>query len=113
MELWLTSYSSLLGAIGGILIADYYVIRKTELIVADLYRREGQYWYSSGFNPIAIIAFFVAVAPCVPGFVGKLFPVVDVGNFWLDVYTYAWFVSFGIAFSLYVIGMIALKSSRK
>jgi NCS1 family nucleobase:cation symporter-1 len=111
MELWLTSYSSLLGAIGGILIADYYLIKRTELNLTDLYLQEGRYWYRGGFNPIAMIAFISGVIPCVPGFVGKLFPAIVVGDFWLDLYTYAWFISFGISFLIYLIGMSLTRKS--
>ena len=35
------------------LIADYFVIRKTRLDLAGLYREDGPYWYSDGFNPMA------------------------------------------------------------
>ncbi len=73
MELWLGGYSSLLGAVGGILIADYYALNKTKLEVSELYLGSGRYWYVGGFNPIAIIALCVAVAPCIPGFIGRLF----------------------------------------
>ena len=47
---WLIAYSSLLGAIGGILIADYFVLRKTSLDLPGLYRKDGPYWYAGGFN---------------------------------------------------------------
>src|SRR5437867_3145001 len=46
---WLIAYSALLGAVGGILIADYYLIRRTRLDLAGLYRKDGRYWYSRGF----------------------------------------------------------------
>lgn len=48
---WLIAYSSLLGPIGGILIADYYFIRRKELILDDLYAFGGIYEYNNGFNP--------------------------------------------------------------
>src|SRR5499426_3738270 len=66
---WLIGYSSLMGAIGGILIADYWVLRRRELSPVDLFRREGRYTYSGGINPRAVIALVVAVLPVVPGFV--------------------------------------------
>jgi nucleobase:cation symporter-1, NCS1 family len=109
MELWLTSYSSLLGAVAGILIADYHLIRKTNLVVADLYRQGGRYWYSNGFNLVAIVALIAGIAPCVPGFIGKLFPVVTVSDYWLDIYSYAWFVSFAISSILYLVGMMVFS----
>ena len=59
---WLIGYSALLGPIGGILIADYYLVRRTRLDVEALYRRSGEYWYRSGFNPRAMLALAVGVA---------------------------------------------------
>ena len=64
---WLVAYSSLLGAVGGILIADYYVLRRTRLDLAGLYNSDGPYWYVRGFNPLAMIALAIGIAPCVPG----------------------------------------------
>ena len=45
---WLIGYSSLMGAIGGILIADYWVLRGRELFAADLFKMEGRYRYRKG-----------------------------------------------------------------
>src|ERR1035437_1700662 len=53
---WLIAYSSLLGPIGGIMIADYYFIRKQKLNVNELYQLKGQYSFGNGFNKLAIIA---------------------------------------------------------
>jgi NCS1 family nucleobase:cation symporter-1 len=101
---WLIGYSSLLGAVGGVLIADYFVIRKTRLDLAGLYVKEGPYWYVGGFNPVALLALVVGIAPCVPGFLTT----VGAGSFasyWTELYHYAWFVSFAAAFLVYLIGM--------
>src|SRR5262249_47336358 len=53
---WLVAYSSLLGAVGGVLIADYFLLRRTRLDVSGLYRREGPYWYCGGVNVVALVA---------------------------------------------------------
>jgi NCS1 family nucleobase:cation symporter-1 len=66
---WLIGYSSLMGAIGGILIADYWILRRRELSLADLFKVNGRYTYSAGVNPRAVIALVFAVLPVVPGFV--------------------------------------------
>jgi NCS1 family nucleobase:cation symporter-1 len=58
---WLIGYSSLMGAIGGILIADYWVLRRRELSLADLFTPEGRYTYSGGINPRAVAALVLAV----------------------------------------------------
>jgi hypothetical protein len=65
---WLGGYGTLLGAIAGILLVDYYLVRKGNLKVADLYRRGGDYEYSGGWNPHALIAFALGVLPCLPGY---------------------------------------------
>jgi NCS1 family nucleobase:cation symporter-1 len=102
---WLIGYSSLMGAIGGILIADYWVLRARELSTADLFRANGRYSYEGGVNRRAIAALIVAVAPVVPGFLrAARTPGGQVANLTaLDtLYTYAWFVTFGLGFVLYL-----------
>jgi NCS1 family nucleobase:cation symporter-1 len=97
---WLVAYSSLLGAVGGILIADYFLLRKTRLDLKGLYSRSGPYWYRSGYNPAALIALAAGIAPCVPGFLGTI-GALTVPKVWLDLYSYAWFLSFGVSFTVY------------
>ena len=58
---WLVGYSALLGPIAGILIADYYLIRKTRLDLGGLYGVNPAYQYRGGFNPAAMIALIVAI----------------------------------------------------
>src|SRR5262249_48608195 len=99
---WLIAYSALLGSVGGILIADYYVIRRMRLQLAGLYQREGPYWYAGGVNWIAIIALLAGIAPCAPGFLGTV-KVIQVSDFWLTMYNYAWFISFAVAFAVYIL----------
>lgn len=101
---WLVGYSALLGPIGGILIADYFLLRKTELDLSGLYHRNGPYRYSGGINRAALIAFVVAVLPNVPGFLHQAGALEDgVIPVWLDdIYTYAWFVGFLLAGALYL-----------
>lgn len=93
---WLVAYSALLGAVGGILIADYYLIRRARLDLDGLYDPDGPYWYASGFNPIALVALALGIAPCVPGFLGTI-KAVEVAPAWVSMYHYAWFISFAIS----------------
>ncbi len=99
---WLVGYSALLGSIGGILICDYYVIRKTKLDLLALYEKKGMYWYKGGWNPAALIALVAGVVPNMPGFLGTI-KVMKVAQFWMDLYSYAWFVGFGISFVVYTV----------
>ena len=103
---WLIGYSSLMGAIGGILIADYWVLRKKELSLPDLFAPDGCYAYSGGVNTRAIVVLVVAILPVVPGFVrAALTPGGQVANPTLldSLYVYAWFVTFGLSFVLYLL----------
>ena len=104
---WLIAYSSLLGPVGGIMIADYYFIRRKNLIAADLYRHNGVYGYTNGFNPIAIIALILGILPNVPGFLIQI-KVLDASTFpeWINhLYNYAWFVGFGVSAIIYYLLM--------
>ena len=103
---WLVAYSSLLGAVGGVLIADYYLIRRTRLDVPALYRARGAYWYSGGFNPLALLALLIGIAPCAPGFLGTV-GALEVDPLWISLYHYAWFISFGLSAVCYVVFMQA------
>jgi nucleobase:cation symporter-1, NCS1 family len=103
---WLIGYSSLMGAIGGILIADYWILRRQELSPADLFKVNGRYTYENGVNRRAMLALALAVLPVVPGFIrAATTPGGQVADpMWLDVlYTYAWFVTFGLAFLLHLV----------
>lgn len=93
---WLVGYSSLLGPVGGIMIVDYYFIRKQTLEVEDLYNTKGMYTFSKGFNYKAIIALLIGIAPNVPGFFTtiKVFPADLFPNWIIGLYSYAWFVGF-------------------
>ncbi|MBS7787627.1 NCS1 family nucleobase:cation symporter-1 [Flavobacterium sp. CYK-55] len=104
---WLVGYSSLLGPVGGIMIADYYFIRKQTLVLDDLYNPQGQYSFKNGFNTQAIWALILGVLPNVPGFLTTI-QAVNANTFpaWLsDLYHYAWFVGFGISGWIYWILM--------
>ncbi|HXH04467.1 MAG TPA: NCS1 family nucleobase:cation symporter-1 [Candidatus Competibacteraceae bacterium] len=107
---WLIGYSGLLGPIAGILLADYYLVRQTELDATALYRRHGEYAYGgSGWNPAALIAFALGVLPNVPGFLQAASNgAIQVPAFLNTLYGYAWFVGLGIAFVVYL-GLMAGK----
>jgi NCS1 family nucleobase:cation symporter-1 len=112
-----------------VLIADYFVIRKTRLDQAGLYLKNGPYWYTGGFNLRAIFALVVGIGLCAPGFAAALgwvslagAPAVEgtpigpeIAAFWGNLYSYAWFTSFGAAFVLYMLLMLPewLRSSQQ
>jgi NCS1 family nucleobase:cation symporter-1 len=104
---WLVAYSALLGSVGGVLIADYFALRQTRLDLAGLYKKDGPYWYTGGFNPLALVALTLGIAPCVPGFLATVSPGLkdSIPTIWIDLYHYAWFISFGVSFVLYILLM--------
>ena len=103
---WLNGYGALLGPIGGILIADYWIVRRRALIVDDLYRRGGAYEYKGGVNPWAIVALVVGVAPNVPGFLHAVDLVESVPAIFVSLYDYTWFTGFALAAVVYTAAML-------
>lgn len=103
---WLVGYSALLGPIAGIMIADYFVIRKRHLDVAELYKEKGEYSYNNGFSMVGISALVLSVLPNLPGFLVtiKVLPTDSVPPIFISLYHYAWFVGFALAFLLYLLG---------
>jgi len=102
---WLIGYSSLMGAIGGVLIADYWLLRRRQLSPADLFKMDGCYRYSGGINYRAMWALVLGILPVVPGFLrAALTPGGQVSNPNLldSMYTYAWFVTFGLSAVMYL-----------
>ena len=102
---WLIGYSSLMGALGGILIADYWVVRRQKLNLRDLFEVQGEYTYSNGTNWRAVVALCASVAPVVPGFIRAATTpggVVAAPTIFDHLYTYAWFVTFALSFVFYL-----------
>ncbi len=122
---WLIGYGALLGPIGGIMIADYYLHRRRKLNVAALYDPHGEYRYTGGVSVVALVSLIVAVLPNLPGFLVQaqlihsdrlpdlasrlnnllatpLFVPDEFASFFTGLYNYAWFVGFGIAFVVYL-----------
>ncbi len=100
---WLIAYSSLLGPIGGIMIVDYFILRKQNLYVDELYTSEGRYWFRGGFNYAAVWALLCGILPNVPGFLTatKLVRTEVVPPFINGLYHYAWFVGFALSGATY------------
>jgi NCS1 family nucleobase:cation symporter-1 len=90
---WLVGYSALLGPVAAIMIADYFLIRRTRLDMESLYRRGGIYEYRNGINPRAMIAL---VAGVVCALMGRFVPVLH----WL--FDYAWFTGFFVSGAVYL-----------
>jgi NCS1 family nucleobase:cation symporter-1 len=97
------------------MIVDYWIIRKTVLDVADLYRPgAGRYWYTNGFNVRALVAVAIGVVPVIPGFLHAATTkggVVADPNFLDQLYRYGVFVAFGLAEVSYFV--MSLPATRE
>jgi len=89
---WLLGYSGFLGPIAGVMICDYFVVRKKIILVEDLYQRRGFYEFSNGINWRAMAALAAGAGVA---FVGLIVPALRV------LYDYAWFVGFAASFIVY------------
>ena len=87
---WLVGYSGGLGSIAGVLIADYWIVRRKSLNLADLYLPKGEY---GGWSVPAVVA---TLAGCALAWGGLVVP------FLRPLYDYAWFVGFVAAGAIYV-----------
>ncbi|MBI3269144.1 MAG: NCS1 family nucleobase:cation symporter-1 [Planctomycetes bacterium] len=103
---WLIGYGALLGPVGGILIADFFILRGMRLRLADLYKGDGAYRHQGGWNERAVLSLLIGIVPNIPGFLVASFPGRFAASpFFCDLYQYAWFVGFGISFLSYVLLM--------
>jgi NCS1 family nucleobase:cation symporter-1 len=89
---WLVGYSGFLGPIAGVMICDYFIVRKKIILVEDLYLRQGFYEFSRGINWRAMAALAAGAGLA---FIGLVVPSLRV------LYDYAWFVGFGMSFIVY------------
>ena len=101
---WLIGYAALLGPVAGIMIADFFFIRKRRLDVDALYsmERDSSYWYANGFNVRALIAFAVGSGVCVPGFLVAVGLASSCAPAFAAIYDNAWFVSFFLGGGLHL-----------
>jgi len=97
---WLVGYSGFLGPIAGVLICDYFIVRKKILLVQDLYQRNGLYEYQRGFNWQALAALAAGAGVA---FIGLIVPPLRV------LYNYAWFVGFIVSFFAYLAMMHSVQ----
>jgi len=89
---WLGGYAAVLGPVAGIMICDYFLIRRKQLWVEDLYLRGSAYEYAGGFNWRAILALVIGSGVAL---IGLVIPSLRF------LYDYSWFVGFFVAFAVY------------
>jgi NCS1 family nucleobase:cation symporter-1 len=93
---WLVGYSGGMSAIAGVLIIDYWVIRRKRLVLPDLYRKQGAYTYAGGWNWRAVAATLIG---CFAAWIGLFVPPLRV------LYDAAWFVGFAASAVSYIVLM--------
>lgn len=107
---WLLGYSALLGPIAGILIGDYYFIRKRQLDIIELYSDNYPLFNYRAINWISIFALIIGVAPNMPGFIQSLqLNYTREKNLFDHIYTYAWFLGFFLSGIVYTLAMFIHK----
>ena len=86
---WLLGYSSMLGPIAGIMIVDYFIVKKQTLNLIDIYKPHGEY---PGVNYAGILAFFVPVGLTVLALAT---------NHMMWFYNYGWFTGSALGGVIY------------
>jgi NCS1 family nucleobase:cation symporter-1 len=109
---WLIAYGGLLGPIAGIMIADYFIVRRGELKVDALYDPHGAYRYWGGFNPVALGSLLAAVLPNIPGFVNAATGRAVFPGIFDSLYVWAWFMGFFLALIVYPVLMSIFHSGN-
>jgi NCS1 family nucleobase:cation symporter-1 len=99
-----------------VLITDYWLLRRQTLSLPDLYDPDGEYKYTRGINWRAMAALAISIAPVVPGFIraattpgGRVVS----PTAWDTLYTYAWFVTFGLSMLVYIVLMRSTGTRHK
>jgi NCS1 family nucleobase:cation symporter-1 len=100
---WLVGYSGFLGPIAGVMICDYFVVRKKIILVEDLYQRRGFYEFANGINWRAMAALAAGAGVA---FIGLIVPALR------GLYDYAWFVGFATSFLVYWAVMRAIREQE-
>jgi NCS1 family nucleobase:cation symporter-1 len=109
---WLGGYGSLLGGIGGIMIADYWIVRRRNLNVTDLYRVDGEY---PRWNWPAFVAMAFSIIPVIPGFLSAAATPggnIDNPSFVDSLFNYGWFFTFGVSIIVYLLISLIRQSTN-
>ena len=113
---WLVGYGSLLAAFAAVMIVDYWILRKQVLDVEELYKPEGIYRFSGGYNLKALASVLIGVIPVIPGFLNAATTeggVVADPTFLDELYRYGIFVTFALAAIAYLAFTAAAGSARE
>lgn len=105
---FLSGYSIFMGPMAGIMVCDFYLVARQKLSIPDLYNPHGIYEYYRGWNLRAYAAFFIPVAPLLPGLAKSIEPTVNVPQGLLNLYSFGWLFSITTsAFIYYILSVYA------
>lgn len=100
---FLSGYACLMGPVAGILISDFYLVRKKKLDIRAMYDPNGRYRYTGGWNWRAWLTFFTAVGPILPGFAQSINPKLDISDGAKHIYTFSWMWGITVCTILYYV----------
>jgi NCS1 family nucleobase:cation symporter-1 len=104
---WLIGYSALLGPIAGILIGDYYLLKKQKIEITELYCDAYSLCTYRAINWTAMLALVIGIVPNIPGFIKSLqLHQKQDKDFFDQIYVYAWFIGLFLAGFVYVVAML-------
>ncbi|HBX80693.1 MAG TPA: nitrate reductase [Propionibacteriaceae bacterium] len=92
VNIFLGAVGAMLGPLFGIIMADFFVLRKQHVVLGDLYREEGFYTYQDGFNRKAIVSFLLVSIPTILIALVPQFSVLA---------PFSWFIGAGLAFGVH------------
>jgi nucleobase:cation symporter-1, NCS1 family len=102
---YLSAYSVLLSSVVGVMLCDYYFVRKGHYRVSDIYTNipSGWYRYTYGVNLRAFAAYLAGIAPNIPGLVNAVTGKDVVSVVAIHIYTFSWFTGIAVSMSVYYI----------
>lgn len=89
VQQFIGTLAAFLGPLFGVIMIDYFILRKQKVVIDDLYMEDGHYTYTSGWNRKALISAGIAAVPSI------LFSVVPA--YAHSVGPFSWFIGAGIA----------------
>jgi len=94
-------YGGIIAPLAAIFIADYYMVKKGRIDIAGLFKADGgRYWYSSGFNSKAVIAWLAgAILPTI----GRILDITgNTNTFFIWITANGYIFAFAVGFFLYI-----------
>ncbi|KAF9471477.1 hypothetical protein BDN70DRAFT_845311 [Pholiota conissans] len=101
----ISGYAVFLGPLSGIMIAEYYIIRRRRVKLSHMFisNSSSDYWYWHGVNGKAPVAWVLGVWLSMPGFCASVTPLaVHVSTTWVHAYYMSWLLGFFLSGAIWV-----------